>query len=141
MCTLIVAVVLMRVARAHPVTIHDPIIQGTGCILLLSGLGFAVWARLHLGRNWGMPMTQKAQPELVTSGPYAYVRHPIYFGILVAMTGTALATNPCLFIAWGAMTIYFAHSARAEEALLTRLFPTSYPRYRNATKMLIPFTL
>jgi protein-S-isoprenylcysteine O-methyltransferase Ste14 len=44
------------------------------------GLGFAIWARVHIGRNWGTPMTQKDEPELVTSGPYHLVRHPIYSG-------------------------------------------------------------
>ena len=48
------------------------------------GLGFAIWARVHIGRNWGTPMTQRDDPELVTSGPYRFVRHPIYSGILVA---------------------------------------------------------
>jgi protein-S-isoprenylcysteine O-methyltransferase Ste14 len=42
------------------------------------GIGLAIWARVHLGRNWGMPMTQKSEPELVTSGPCQFVRHPVY---------------------------------------------------------------
>jgi protein-S-isoprenylcysteine O-methyltransferase Ste14 len=53
----------------------------------------AVWARLHVGRNWGMPMTQRAEPELVTSGPYRFVRHPIYSGLLTAMLGPRWSTT------------------------------------------------
>ena len=49
--------------------------------LFALGLGFAIWARIHIGRNWGTPMSQKDEPELVTSGPYHLVRHPIYSGI------------------------------------------------------------
>ena len=64
-----------------------------GLVLFVLGLGFAIWARVHIGRNWGTPMTQKDEPELVTSGPYHFVRHPIYSGILVAGLGTAVALS------------------------------------------------
>ena len=60
-------------------------------MLFAVGLGFAIWARRALGHNWGTPMSQKYEPELVTSGPYWMVRHPIYSGILVAGLGTAVA--------------------------------------------------
>ena len=61
----------------------DPWRAGLGLFLFALGLGFAIWARVHIGRNWGTPMSQKDEPELVTSGPYHLVRHPIYSGILV----------------------------------------------------------
>jgi protein-S-isoprenylcysteine O-methyltransferase Ste14 len=88
-----------------------------------------------------MPMTQKDQPELLTSGPYRLVRHPIYSGILLAVLGTALATNLYLLIAVGVPGFYFVYSAKVEEKLLTASFPGTYPRYRGQTKMLIPFVL
>src|SRR6201987_1143215 len=69
----------------------DPWRAAVGLVLFAAGLGFAIWARLHIGRNWGTPMTQKDEPELVTSGPYRLVRHPIYSAILVAGIGTAVA--------------------------------------------------
>ena len=69
---------------------HSLILAVIGTLVFACGIGLAVWARLHLGRNWGMPMTQRAEPELVTSGPYRFVRHPIYSGLLAAMLGTAL---------------------------------------------------
>src|SRR5215831_7247272 len=65
----------------------DPWRAGLGLALFAAGLGFAVWARVHIGRNWGTPMTQKDEPELVTDGPYRLVRHPIYSGILLAGLG------------------------------------------------------
>jgi protein-S-isoprenylcysteine O-methyltransferase Ste14 len=132
---------LTRIFGANSSAGHDLILQIAGVILLLSGLGLAVWARIHLGRNWGMPMTEKAEPELVTSGPYQFVRHPIYSGILLSILGTSLATNIYWLIVFGAMGVYFVYSARVEERLLTASFPTTYPSYRARTKMLIPFLL
>jgi protein-S-isoprenylcysteine O-methyltransferase Ste14 len=86
-------------------------------------------------------MTQKDDPDLVTSGPYRRVRHPIYSGILLALLGTALATNLYWLIALGVLGVYFVYSAKVEERLLTASFPSTYPSYRTKTKMLIPFVL
>ena len=85
-----------------------------GLALLALGLGFAVWARVHIGRNWGTPMTQKDQPELVTSGPYSLVRHPIYSGILVAGVGTAVALSWTWLTPMVLAGIYFFYSATVE---------------------------
>jgi protein-S-isoprenylcysteine O-methyltransferase Ste14 len=90
-----VAVVLARLGLlrgGHGVQ-TDPWLAGVGLVLFGFGLGLAVWARVHLGRNWGTPMTRKNEPELVTSGPYRLVRHPIYSGILAATIGTAVALS------------------------------------------------
>jgi protein-S-isoprenylcysteine O-methyltransferase Ste14 len=56
-------------------------------------VGLAVLGRFYLGRNWGLPASRKENPELVTDGPYSYVRHPIYGGILLAMLGTAIGAG------------------------------------------------
>ena len=76
---------LAGVFRGHGVH-SDPLRAAIGLVLFALGLGFAIWARLHIGRNWGTPMTQKNEPELVTSGPYRFVRHPIYSGILLGVS-------------------------------------------------------
>jgi protein-S-isoprenylcysteine O-methyltransferase Ste14 len=141
---LIIAVlgfVLLRIFRPGSLAVHDPILQVVGTILFVSGLGLAVWARIYLGRNWGMPMTEKDEPELVTSGPYHLVRHPIYSGILLAILGTSLATDIYWLIAFGVMGVYFIYSARIEERIMISSFPSIYPSYRIKTKMLIPFVL
>jgi protein-S-isoprenylcysteine O-methyltransferase Ste14 len=117
----------------------DPWRAGLGLALFAVGLGFAVWARFHIGRNWGTPMSQKDDPELVTSGPYHLVRHPIYSGILVAGVGTAVALNWAWLIAVALAGIYFVYSATIEERNLTKHFPGSYPAYSGSTKMLVPF--
>jgi protein-S-isoprenylcysteine O-methyltransferase Ste14 len=112
-----------------------------GAVLCVAGLAFAVWARRHLGRNWGMPMSVKENPELVSSGPYALVRHPIYGGVIVAMVGSALVV-PLIFGVPALLAIvYFVFSARTEERNLARLFPDAYPAYRQRTKMLIPYVI
>ncbi len=112
-----------------------------GIVCLAAGLGFAVWARRHIGPNWGMPMTQKDRPELVTSGPYHLVRHPIYSGILLAVIGTAVALNVTWLIGALLAGIYFVYSATVEERYLVEQFPDGYPTYKRSTKMLVPFLL
>ncbi|HZC30063.1 MAG TPA: methyltransferase, partial [Gaiellaceae bacterium] len=79
MVALVVVLVRVGVFRGHGIH-SDPIRAVIGLVLFAAGLLFAIWARLHLGRNWGTPMTRKDDPELVTSGPYHLVRHPIYSG-------------------------------------------------------------
>ena len=113
--------------------------QWVGVGLCLAGFGFAFWARLHLGRNWGMPMSMRQDHELVTSGPYAYVRHPIYTGLMLAMIGSALAVRLLWLVLLPLYFVYFLISARAEEKMMVAQFPDAYPAYRRRTKMLIPF--
>jgi protein-S-isoprenylcysteine O-methyltransferase Ste14 len=86
-------------------------------------------------------MSRKEDPELVTGGPYAYVRHPIYTSILTALLGSVIGYGviwlPPLLISLA----YFIYSARREEALMCEQFPTQYPAYMQRTKMLLPFVL
>ena len=119
----------------------DPWRAGLGLVLFAVGLGFAVWARINIGRNWGTPMSQKDDPDLVTSGPYRLVRHPIYSGILVAGVGTAVALSWAWLIAVALAGTYFVYSATIEERNLTDQFPDTYPAYSRSTKMLVPFIL
>ena len=117
----------------------DPWRAGLGLFLFAAGLAFAIWARIHIGRNWGTPMSQKNDPELVTSGPYRLVRHPIYAGIVVASIGTAVALSWAWLIAVALAGVYFIYSSIVEERNLTEQFPDTYPAYRRSTKMIVPF--
>lgn len=110
-----------------------------GLVLFVVGLGVAIWARIHIGANWGTPMAQKEEPELVISGPYRLVRHPIYAGFLAAGVGTAVALSWSWLIAVGLAGIYFVYSASVEERYLVEQFPETYPVYQHSTKMLLPF--
>jgi protein-S-isoprenylcysteine O-methyltransferase Ste14 len=96
---------------------------------------------VFLGRNWGLPMTQKADPELVTSGPYRTIRHPIYTGMLLALVGTAVAVSLYWLIAVALLGAYLVYSSLMEERYMAKRFPDSYPDYKRSTKMLIPFIL
>jgi protein-S-isoprenylcysteine O-methyltransferase Ste14 len=129
------------VLRSGSLAVHSVILAAIGALLFACGITLAVWARLHLGRNWGMPMSQRAEPELVTSGPYRFVRHPIYSGLLTAMLGTALVNNLAGLIVVGVLVAYFSYCGTVEERNLVATFPTAYPEYRSRTKMLIPFVL
>ncbi|HUB35483.1 MAG TPA: isoprenylcysteine carboxylmethyltransferase family protein [Solirubrobacteraceae bacterium] len=137
----VLVVLVLHVFKIGSFAIHDPAVRALGACLVVVGLGLAVWARIYLGRNWGMPMTLKAEPELVTSGPYRFVRHPIYSGILLAAFGTALAVSAYWLIVVAVLGAYFIYSAQVEERLMASSFPAAYPPYRARTKMLIPFVL
>jgi protein-S-isoprenylcysteine O-methyltransferase Ste14 len=119
----------------------DPWLQGVGLVVFVSGLGLAIWARRSLGRNWGMPMTEKVDPELVTTGPYRSIRHPIYSGIILAMVGTAIAVSWYWLLAVVLLGGYFVYSAVIEERYMAGVFPDTYPAYKRSTKMLVPFVL
>jgi protein-S-isoprenylcysteine O-methyltransferase Ste14 len=112
-----------------------------GFIIFFIGLFTAVWARVYLGKNWGMPMTQKQTPELVTSGPYGYIRHPIYTGILLMALGSFFDVNMYWLLVFIVAAVFFIYSAIAEERLMMGQFPKVYPAYKSRTKMLIPFIL
>jgi protein-S-isoprenylcysteine O-methyltransferase Ste14 len=138
----VVAVFLIGgVLRGAGLGVHSWTLAAIGTVLFACGIALAVWARLHLGRNWGMPMTQRAEPELVTSGPYRFVRHPIYSGLLTAMLGTVLVDNLLGLIVVAVLTAYFYYCGTVEERNLVTTFPTAYPEYKTRTKMLIPFLL
>ncbi|MGO9343000.1 MAG: methyltransferase family protein, partial [Acidimicrobiales bacterium] len=137
---LVLAILVIRFGgvRGHDFN-SDPWRAGIGIALFAAGLGFAIWARVNIGRNWGTPMSQKDDPQLVTSGPYRLVRHPIYSGILVAGVGTAAALSWSWMVVVAVAGVYFVYSATVEERNLTAQFPDSYPEYRRSTKMLVPF--
>ena len=86
-------------------------------------------------------MSQKADPELVTTGPNERIRHPIYSGIILGMAGTAIAVSLYCLVAVAILGAYFLYSAVVEERTMTKLFPAAYPPYKRATKMLIPYLL
>jgi protein-S-isoprenylcysteine O-methyltransferase Ste14 len=136
----VVVILLFRSgAFRHSEQNSDPWRAGAGLGLFAIGLWFAIWARVHIGRNWGTPMSRKDKPELVTSGPYRLVRHPIYSGILSAGVGTAIALNWLWIVPVVLAGAYFIYSASVEERYLTEQFPDAYPVYRRSTKMLVPF--
>jgi protein-S-isoprenylcysteine O-methyltransferase Ste14 len=120
---------------------RSPAVYWIGLAVLVAGLGFSVWARVHLGRNWSGAVTVKEGHELIRSGPYAYVRHPIYTGILTGVIGTAVCSGT-LRAALGLAIVVAALlvKARTEERFMRETFPDEYPRYSAGVPALIPFT-
>lgn len=112
-----------------------------GAALCASGVILAIWARVCLGRNWGMPMEEKTGPELVTAGPYSRIRHPIYAGFILAIVGSTIGQTILWAIPLFLLCPYFVYSARREEKRMAEQFPLQYPEYKKRTNMMIPFIL
>jgi protein-S-isoprenylcysteine O-methyltransferase Ste14 len=113
-----------------------------GAALTASGLLFTVWARLHLGANWSGAVTIKQDHTLISSGPYSYVRHPIYTGILLSFVGSAIARAEwrgvlavviVLWALWRKLNI--------EERWLSQEFGNAYADYRRRVAAIIPYVL
>ncbi|HZR55470.1 MAG TPA: isoprenylcysteine carboxylmethyltransferase family protein [Terriglobales bacterium] len=103
------------------------------------GVALAIWARYILGQYWSARVEVKVDHQLIASGPYAYVRHPIYTGILLAGIGTALYVGELrAILAITLATVGFAIKAKQEESLMTSEFGNRYQEYRKATGFLIP---
>lgn len=127
---------LRHAARSLAAT--SPLAGIAGLVLTLLGLGLALFARLHLGRNWGMPMSRKVGAELVMTGPYALIRHPIYAGVWVAILGAVIGDNGLWLVPLALSGAYFGVSARREESIMLELFPAQYREYMQRTWMLLP---
>jgi protein-S-isoprenylcysteine O-methyltransferase Ste14 len=109
--------------------------------VMLTGLALTWWARIHLGGLWSSAITRKEKHRLIESGPYAFVRHPIYTGLIIALLATA-AIEATLLALLGALLIILGLwvKARAEERFLsTELAPETYESYRHRVPMLVPF--
>ena len=116
-----------------------PLLGWIAAVLSIIGVCFAIWARYYLGRNWSPRPAVKEHHELVTTGPYAYVRHPIYTGIILMAFGFALTGSVVGIVAFLAADIVYILRAKKEEKIMLELFPDTYPAYQARTKKLIPF--
>lgn len=118
--------------RFHAAVAIGAIVQG-------AGMSLAIWARRHLGRNWSAEVRIGVDHELVRTGPYRWIRHPIYTAMLGMFTGTAIASSQYHALL-GVVILFFAYirKTRLEEEILSRTFPTDYAAYRRGTWRLIP---
>jgi len=110
-----------------------------GAGIVAAGLAFSAWARVHLGRNWSGTVTLKQDHELVRDGPYRYVRHPIYTGLLLAFIGCAVARNEWRGVL--AIAIIYAgfwRKLKLEERWMTEQFGDEYRRYIAEVPALVP---
>lgn len=101
-----------------------------------------IWARKILAGNWSSDVTLKQGHELVKAGPYRFVRHPIYTGLLLMCLGAAIDIG--LLRAWLGVALVFVGfwiKLNQEETLMLRHFPDDYPTYRKQVKALVPFVI
>jgi protein-S-isoprenylcysteine O-methyltransferase Ste14 len=123
-------------ARLFPLS---PAVEWIGVALVAAGIAIAFWARWHLGTNWSGTVTLKEGHELIRSGPYRSIRHPIYTGILLALLGTAVQIGQvrsllAFLVAW--LSFYF--KARREESFLAAEFADRFAAHRQQTGMFFP---
>jgi protein-S-isoprenylcysteine O-methyltransferase Ste14 len=125
--------------RAYPQTVWSFWI---GTALIVAGLGFAAWARIHLAGNWSGTVTLKQDHSLTRTGPYRLVRHPIYTGLLMAVLGSAIATAEWRgLVAFTLVTVSFLRKIAIEERFLTAQFGDAYVLYRAEVPALVPWRM
>ncbi len=118
---------------------HTLLFACAGVVLTLAGVGIAIWARLVLGRNWSGNVTLKQEHSLIRTGPYRWVRHPIYTGMLLAMLGTAIAEGQvCDFCGVALLLVSFHFKSRTEDDFMRRAFGAEHDAYREQTGALLP---
>jgi protein-S-isoprenylcysteine O-methyltransferase Ste14 len=114
-------------------------IASAGALLTVVGIAFAIWARNHIGRFWSGSVAIREDHQLIRTGPYSRIRHPIYTGILVALAGTTLAVgNYRALLAFALILVSLIYKARLEEALLTREFGSTFDDHRRHTGFFLP---
>ena len=115
------------------------LLEPVGLAMVIGGAFFACWARYTLGRNWSLAAQLKHEHEVVQSGPYRFVRHPIYSGLLLAFMGTAVMIGEWrALVAFAIIFCSFLYKFRVEERLLRVHFGDGYLQYHARTKALIP---
>jgi protein-S-isoprenylcysteine O-methyltransferase Ste14 len=118
---------------------HDVFLEVLAVTLTALGIAFAIWARFYIGQNWSSAVTIKVGHQLIRSGPYAWVRHPIYSGLLLAMIGTVLALRELRgLLAFVLLCLGFWIKLRMEEGFMRKTFGLEYEEYSKSTGALIP---
>lgn len=108
-------------------------------VLALSGLAIATWARVSLGQYWSDKIVLKVDHQLVRSGPYARIRHPIYSGVLLGVAGTALLLDEWRgVVAFLLLLTNYIVKARREDNILAEAFPRDFTDHKNSAGFLLP---
>jgi protein-S-isoprenylcysteine O-methyltransferase Ste14 len=119
---------------------HLEMLAWAGAVLCVAGLGFCIWARLTLGRNWSGTVTLKEEHELIERGPYRLVRHPIYTGMLAMFLASVIVVGRVAGIV-GLVLVFISFwiKLRDEEQLMLKQFPEQYASYQRRVRRVIPF--
>jgi steroid 5-alpha reductase family enzyme len=136
---LVTAAYLITRGRPPPVFVEPTCgIAITGAALCVVGLGLALWSRITMGRHWATSNEQRDESALVSTGPFAYVRHPIYTGVIAMLIGSALNV-PGSYAEVLTAILSLLVLAKKEEREMSRLLPRVYPAYIERTKRFVPF--
>jgi len=123
----------------HRLLPDEDLYRWIGCAITAFGLGWAIWARIHLGSYWSGEITLKEGHKIIQSGPYAFTRHPIYTGLLIAMFGSAMVQGETRgLLALVLVLVAIIRKSSLEEQLLMSQFPEDYKNYRSRVKRLFP---
>ncbi len=118
---------------------RTPPLEIAGLILTVAGLALAVWARGHLAENWSSRVRIRVGHELIRTGPYAHLRHPIYSGVLLGVIGSALVVDRWrALISVALVLISYSIKGRREDAVLAREFGDSWSEHRRHAGFLLP---
>ena len=132
----LIAAPIHGLGRFLPVS---PVVMMVGFLIEVVGLSLAIWARQHLGRNWSGEITIKQDHQLIQTGPYRHLRHPIYTGLLAMYVGLTIATGEWLgLIGLAVAVIAYWRKTRMEEATLGTAFGEKYETYRRDTWAIVP---
>jgi protein-S-isoprenylcysteine O-methyltransferase Ste14 len=116
-----------------------PWIEIVGIVLTAAGIGFAIWARVYLAGNWSGAVSVRVGHELIRTGPYRWVRHPIYSGLTLALLGTALGMGEVRgFVAVVVLYAGFKIKSRLEERVMRGVFGLEYEDYSRRTGAILP---
>lgn len=138
-----VAFLLAHVLRVGVLGWHlmpdEPWVEELGGVLQIAGLAVCIWARLYLGGNWSSGVEIKEDHALIRGGPYGFVRHPIYSGLLLAILGVAIDHGEvAAFVGEAILLVEWKRKSLIEERLMLDQFGAEYKRYRAEVKGLIP---
>ena len=123
-------------------TPHTDLSRTGGAVVCVFGLFVAVWSRRTLAGNWSSNVTFRQGHELIKTGPYRFVRHPIYTGILLMCFGQAIHNGRLkAWLGFLILSLGFWIKLQQEKSLMLRHFPGEYPAYRKRVKALVPFLI
>lgn len=124
---------------ASRIVSENPVVATIGLLATVGGLLFSMWARIALGANWSGTVTIKSGHSLIRRGPYKWIRHPIYTGLLASVVGTVLLQGEVRSL-FGFAIILFAlyRKAKREEKFLSEEFGEGFAEHAKRTGMFLP---
>lgn len=138
-----IAIIAVFIFRSHGLANLPVWLEYLGIILMFAGICIRQWAIAVLGRFFNVNVRLLKGHHVVTAGPYRFVRHPSYTGLIMVLVGVGLAGGSweSLLVMTIATTIALGYRIRVEERFLIKRLGSEYVEYRKYTKYLVPFML